>query len=176
MTFYFYEIHRISYRILGAVWCLSYIIGCVLAVYFFISNLSKLAESRSLSLQDIHSPDDVLLDAQQQKLSDLSAKYAMLFVIPILSTILVIVSIGSVNAASGLWNVFWTSDYCVNLWCLYLQFPFAKYHYNRCCGCCDGHCRNYARQRTRSLIHNNSNSKSRELTDASCDDGDNESK
>merc|ERR1712150_345246 len=88
---------------------------------------------------------------QQQTLSDLSSKYTMLFVIALVSTILFHFMILLVNVY--LRSNFMVIDLCINLWCVYLQFAFAKDHYVKCCGYCDARCRNYNSRRTRKTIH-----------------------
>ena len=100
-----------------------YMIGCVLAVYFFISNLSKLAKAREMTMRDLNIPEmDIKLDPHQQQLSDLAAKYMMLFVIAMGSSILThSVFKYFVNHSSGLRMVFISIDNTVNLFCMYLQ-------------------------------------------------------
>merc|ERR1719499_2159816 len=70
-----------------------FVIGCILAVYFFVSNLSKLIQSQvtpASTSKMVRTSDDIKLDDQQQKLSNLSSKYTMLFGFAIMSTILLI--------------------------------------------------------------------------------------
>ena len=71
-----------------------YFISSGLAVYVFACNLSKLAKSRSTSMRDIgiDPKKAVQLTRQQQDLSDLAARYIMLFLIAITSTALSLVS------------------------------------------------------------------------------------
>merc|ERR1719433_1206281 len=55
-----------------------YFMGCVLAVYFFVRNLSKLTKARATSIRDvtITSARQIELDPQQTKLSDVSSNIA----------------------------------------------------------------------------------------------------
>merc|ERR1719242_283280 len=116
---------------------LGYLIGCILAVYFFVSNLHKLAKSRVTSTQILSiSPKGIELDQQQQRLSDLSSKYMMLFGFAMTSTILFII-LGLCVPLQLRFNIF-ILDLTVNLWCIYLQFSFVSDHYRMCCGWCDG--------------------------------------
>merc|ERR1719249_498620 len=66
-----------------------YFSGCALAGYFFVSNLSKLIKARVTASKEVNTAKDVELDQHQQKLSDLSAKYMLLFLSSILSTMLI---------------------------------------------------------------------------------------
>lgn len=156
-------------------WFLLYIIGSGLAVHIFISNLSKLAMARLESTRQIPSPSNIRLSEQQQKLSNLSAKYTMLFMPAIISTILFVLLNSTLRYAFGtaLFMILLPVDLCLNLWCSYLQFSFANHHYIRCCRRCDEYCRNYTLKRTRKLIYNHFISKSsHEITV----EGDDESK
>merc|ERR1711879_470777 len=95
-------------------------------------------------------PKDIELDKKQQKLSNLSSKYMMLFGIATSSTILS--QILSFCVEFTLRRNFWILDYTVNLLCIYLQFSFAKDDYRKCCGFCDGKCRDYVSDRNREKI------------------------
>ena len=131
-----------------------YVIGSVLAVYFFVSNLTEIAKLRERSTKDLNiEPKDIALDIHQQRLSDLSAKYMMLFALAILSTILLNILALFVNNESGLRSSFWSCDLVVNVCLMYLQFCFAKKRYNQCCRCCDRKCRNFMAGRTKTAIH-----------------------
>ena len=131
-----------------------YVVGCVLAVSFFISNLSKLAKAQRISLYKSNvSKEDIKLNPQQRKLSDLAAKYMMLFVIEIGSSIFNIILVLAVNATSGLRVTMFTIDAVVNLFCIYLQFAFAENHYRKCCGYCDRRFRRAISTRTRTAVY-----------------------
>merc|ERR1711879_790950 len=77
------------------------------------------------------------LDPQQQQLSDVAAKYMMLFAIAMGTTILIYGLSSSVELPGELRHSLMEIDLSVNLLCIYVQFAFAKDHYGRCCGCCD---------------------------------------
>ena len=129
-----------------------YLVGCVLAVYFFISNLSKLAKARRISLYKSKvRQEDIKLNPQQQQLSDIA--YMMLFVIEIGSTIFNMILILAVNVTSGLRVTMFSIDAFVNLFCIYLQFAFAENHYRKCCGYCDRRFRGAIAMRTRTVIY-----------------------
>jgi len=146
-----FESSLVLYVVITSLLCL-YVIGSGLAVYFFVSNLSKLAKTRQVTVRNLNlDPKDIQLDGPQQRLSDLSAKYMMLYIVSIASTIVLALLSGSVNFS--LRPCFYDVDLCVNLWCLYLQFGFAKQHYKKCCRCCDERCRRYRLRRTQSMIH-----------------------
>ena len=104
-----------------------------------MGNLSKLAMLRSNSVRDLNiTEDSILLDKHQQRLSDLSARYLLLFLIASASTVLC--SVLSYLVLGNLAGVFISMDSCVNVVCLYLQFGFAQSYYNRFCGYCDRRC------------------------------------
>merc|ERR1711941_120302 len=79
----------------------------------------------------------------------------MLFGFTITSSILCVLLMLSVDI--GRRAPFLTLDFCVNLWCMYLQFAFAKKHYMKCCGWCDERCRNFGLKRTQKIFDKNSN-------------------
>merc|ERR1711874_784354 len=87
---------------------------------------------------------------QQQQLSDLSSKYTLLFAVAMVSTMLLTVLSCALNIY--LRPQFMFIDLSINLWCIYLQFGFAKHHYEICCGCCDKRCRDYGSKRTRRMM------------------------
>ena len=129
-----------------------FLIGSALAVYFFVSNLSKLAKSRMNSMKNINiSADDISLDKSQQKLVDLAARYLLLFGIATFSSMLF--TVGGIFIAFGILEVLITIDFCINLFCMALQFGFAQNVYLRCCRCLDKLCRRAMSKRTRSSIH-----------------------
>ena len=131
-----------------------YVIGCVLAVSFFISNLSKLAKARRISLyKSSVRKEDIKLNPQQQQLSDIAAKYVMLFSIEIGSSLFSMMLVLAVNVTSGLRVTMFTIDVFINLFCIYLQFAFAGNHYRKCCGYCDRRFRGAIAMRTRTAIY-----------------------
>ena len=121
----------------SSVWLILYFCSSGLAVYVFACNLSKLAKSRSPSIGSIGShPKDIQLTKQQQDLSDLAARYIMLFLIAVVSTVLMQLLSYAVPL-SALRTAFYDVDLSINMLTIYLQFAFARNHYLRCCGCCD---------------------------------------
>ena len=136
---------------------LLYIIASALSVRFFVSNLSQMTKARETTLRNLNlDQKDIELDRQQQQLSDLAAKYMMLFAMAMVSTIVLNILALFVNRASGLRHPIWALDMCLNLWCLYLQFYFAERHYKKCCGRCDWKCRGFISARTKSVIRRHS--------------------
>lgn len=128
----------------------TYFLGCALSIYFFVRNLSRLAQQTSLKNVNIN-PGDISLDHHQQQLSNLAAKFVMLFVIAIGSTILSQILGLAVN--NFLRAPFIAIDLTINLLCIFLQFAFAKKHYRRCCGCCDQWFRHCLSRRTKRVIY-----------------------
>lgn len=138
-----------------------YIIGSALPVRLFTGNLSKIAKmQRNSNLVHLshsgHSDtspvaQDTSLNSKQLTLLHLSAKYILLFFVAVISTILTYVLIVIVSfECRGLFMAF---DLCLNLFCMYLQFAFAKKHYQKCCGCLDSRCRMCVLNRARKAIH-----------------------
>jgi len=133
-----------------------YNLGSFLAVRFFVNNLNKLAVSRVNSQRDVTrtpSADAIQLNKHQQKLLNLSAKYILLFVVSILSTILSTVLVLFVSTEMA--DLFVSIDLCINLFCLYLQFAFAAGHYKKCCFRLDSRCRKTVSNRVKRAIHRN---------------------
>ena len=129
-----------------------FLIGSALAIGFFVGNLSKLAMLRSNSARDLSITEDAIsLDKHQQRLSDLSARYLLLFLIASTSTVLC--SVLSYLVLGNLAGVFISMDSCVNVVCLYLQFGFAQDYYHRFCGYCNGRCIVVISQRMRRSIY-----------------------
>merc|ERR1712217_176264 len=113
------------------------------------------AKLRVHSTQNLSvNPKDIELDKQQQKLSDLSSKYMMLFGIAMASTILF--QIVSFCVHFNLRSIFYSLDFTVNLLCVYLQFSFANIHYVKCCKWCDGKCKDYISRRNKRMIYKHS--------------------
>ena len=104
-----------------------YVVGGNLAVYFFVSNLMEIAKLRETTMRDPSIDEkDIELNIQQQGLSDLSAKYIMLFALAIVSTFLLNILALFVNEDSGLRSLFCAADLAVNILMLYLQFVFGR--------------------------------------------------
>jgi len=131
-----------------------FFVGSVLAVYHFINNLRLLAKAQAISPK---APDiagnEISLDENQQKLSDLAARYLLLFGVAIFSDIFFTVGLGlGFSISSRIRDVFGAADLTINFLCVYLQFAFAKEHYRRCCGCLDRLCRNKISSKTRTMM------------------------
>jgi len=150
---------NLSYILYSSLFIL-YAIVCVLAVHFFVSNLSKLTKasvtSARFSTLNVGTIRDVSLTPRQQSISNVSAKYTMLFGVAIITSMVMSVMALTVNYESGLRSVFHVADLCINLWCIYFQFPFAKSHYRVCCGWCDEHVRNCRTRKSKVLVHQRS--------------------
>merc|ERR1719474_1695007 len=83
------DIGRVLWWCSGPCGLFVYIFGSFVAVRVFVKNLKTLALLRVNSHRDVTaSADAIALSDQQQKLLDLSAKYVLLFVFAILSTVL----------------------------------------------------------------------------------------
>ena len=137
-----------------------YLVCCVLSVYLFISDLYKMikARERTLRASTVIQVDDIRLDNSQQKFSDLAAKFMMLFGIAMTSSIFIfsvtlIVNQYTVDDFSDIRGCLGAIDLSVNLFAIYLQFAFAKDHYQRCCGCCDAKFRNFISKKTQNVIY-----------------------
>jgi len=129
----------------------TYLLISGLSVHFFSRNLSKLAESIAASRRDLSvKSKGTSLNAEQQRLLELSAKYFLLFFVVILSTVLSVVLQNIVSFA--LVPLFISIDFCINLLCLYLQFGFADEQYQRLCGCLGTRCTAMVSKRTERII------------------------
>ena len=139
-----------------------FLIASVLAVFHFVNNLRLLTKDRRVSPRARDSAGSgISLDRHQQKLSDLAARYLLLFGIAILTDILFVVGIGwSFSLSSGIRFVLSAADYTVNLMCEYLQFGFATTDYQRFCGCLDRVCRDCMSHRARTMIARDHDAKS----------------
>lgn len=134
-----------------------YFIASFLAVHFFVSNLKRVAMDQQTTIRSSDADvKNIKLKPQQQTLSDLTAKYMMLFAMAITTCILSQILGLFLNLESGLRHPIQSLDLLINLCCIYLQFAFAKEDYRRCCGCCDQKCRNYRSRRTKKAIHRES--------------------
>ena len=136
ILFVFFEI---SFETLSFSSWILYIFGCVLAVYFFATNLLKLAklQGQAMSLRDLSVlQNDIKLSPRQQELVDLATKSMMLFAIQMGSSICVLLIL--MPAFPFEFRApFACFDITLNLLCSYYQFAFAQEHYRKCCGFCD---------------------------------------
>ena len=129
-----------------------------MAVYFFISNLRKLAHAREHTLEKMNiSEEDIRLDKFQLRMIHLAARYLILYGVATISSVILTVICGififQQEALLSVAGVPICIDFCVNLWCMYLQFGFAHEHYRGCCGYLDGLCRKVISINTRRSIH-----------------------
>lgn len=114
-----------------------YSVGCLFAVYVFVRDLLKLAETQRTSICNSGvTGKDMELTAKQQKLVNLATKSMMLFAIQLGSTMFIQVIV--------MWlfpievrGPFVAVDITLNLFCAYCQFGFSERHYQKCCGFCD---------------------------------------
>ena len=147
-----------------------YFVGSALAVRLFVVNLSKVAQMQKSSQRQVTpTAVDISLNSKQKIVLHLAAKYILLFFVAISSTILSI-SLFAIwsNSVLIVFGPFLLSvDLSVNLWCLYLQFAFAKKHYQKCCGCLDSRCRNIVENRVKRKQHKDSLHKHAELAGTS---------
>ena len=151
--------HPIVLSILFILLVLIFVMGSALSIFFFIQTLKKLVEARELALAgNVMRTNhlrrrDFKLDTQQQALANLSSKYVMLFTIAVVTTILTQIAALSVNFSSGLRSTICALNLCIVSWCLYLQFTFAKDHYQKSCGCCDTRCTSAISRKSQRRIH-----------------------
>ena len=151
--------HPIVLSILFILLVLIFLMGSALSLIFFIQTLNKLVEARELALAgNVMRTNhlrrrDFKLDSQQQAFANLSAKYVMLFIIAVVTTIFTQITALSVNFSSGLRSTICALNLCIVLWCLYLQFTFAKDHYQKSCGCCDTRCTSAISRKSQRRIH-----------------------
>ena len=105
---------------------------------------------------------EVKLDEKQQKLSDLSARYMLMFAVSMGSTLLFMILSNAVGAgidspATDAWAyALIVPDFVVNLLCLYLQYGFARDDFNRCCGFLDRRCKKSVAKKTKKTIEKHS--------------------
>ena len=139
---------------MAALFYILYVIGSALSVRLFVVNLSKIAKMQRSSLSECSiSPKakDMSLNSKQLNLLHLSAKYILLFFVAIASTLLAYLLIIVLSFECR--GLFMSFDLCINLFCLYLQFAFAKMHYKRCCGWLDARCRSMVLKRAKKVMH-----------------------
>ena len=144
-------------------------IGSAMAVYFFVSNLSKLAHAREQTLEKMNmTEEDIRLDKFQLRLIHLAARYLLLYGIASLSSILLTVAAIFILGRTIV-DIFVSIDFCINLICMYLQFGFAQEHYRGCCGCFDRMCRRSISDKTKRSIHQLSVDRMRSLSESRVD-------
>ena len=133
-----------------------YIASSLLAVRLFVVKLSNVAKMQMGTLQmrssaDLSTPRDFHLNSKQERVMKLAAKYILLFLIGISSTILSLFFIVFVsNECNGMVGAL---DLCVNLFCLHLQFAFADKRYRKCCAYPDSCCRAAVMKRAQTIMH-----------------------
>jgi len=103
---------------------LLYVTTSATAVLLFMRKLMKLS---SITHCD---------QRQREKLMKQSTKYASLFLVGILSSLVAWISLHRNLRLPA--TLFSTADTVINVLCLYLQFGFAQSHYERLCGRADG--------------------------------------
>jgi len=152
---------------------LMFAIGSFLSVRYFTTTLNKIAQS----LADNDSPVEMTktgtsaqsvasgsgsatvstrtaqarkLDKSQQKMVRLSARYILLFVVAIASTFFfILLTMFLSNEFDGL---FFSTDFTVNLFCIYAQFGSAREHYLKVCGGLDARMQRAATKKTQKQI------------------------
>merc|ERR1712130_42105 len=105
---------------IGFIWLFVFFMGSALAVYFFVSNLFKLAALRNRTMSKACiTAEEISLDRFQQKMIDLAARYLLLFGVATLSSLLF--TLGGLFVSS-LWGIPVAIAFCINLLCMALQF------------------------------------------------------
>ena len=130
---------RNLYLASGGALLLVYATMSALAVYLFVHNLVKLAAlqtSRAADAISLKHGARRTLNKQQVKMVGQSTKYLSLFLIAMMSTLISVIPL--LAGALLITRVLSRLDVCVNVMCLYLQFRFAKLHYDTCCIKVDG--------------------------------------
>jgi len=136
------------------VFLILFFIGSAMAVYFFVSNLSKLAQSRRQTITKMNvTKEEIHLDKVQLQLVHLAARYVLLYGIASSSSLLFTGCSLVLTLGGNMEDIPVQIDCCINLLCLYLQFGIARNHYQFCCGRLDGICRKVISKRTRGSIH-----------------------
>ena len=119
-----------------------FIIGSIMAMILFVSNLDKLAKAQAdtprTSEAGVSLPS---LNRRQQRFIDLAARYMLLFSIAMMTTTFSSILSAAFSVTSGIHFAILTVDFTVNVFCVYLQFGFAGEHYRKYCGCFDKCCR-----------------------------------
>jgi len=104
-----------------------YAILCAVAVYLFVRNLMRLAESQASSM-DLDNP---VANKRQIHIIELSTKYLLLFLFAIISSLLS--AAVSEALGDGMWGILPPIDLCINVLCLLLQYPLANAQYRSAC-------------------------------------------
>jgi len=97
------------------------------AVYLFVRNLMRLAESQASSM-DLGNPK---VNQRQLQMIQLSTKYLVLFLFAVLSSFLT--NVVCETLGDGMWGILPPIDLCVNVLCLFLQYPIAQTQYRFAC-------------------------------------------
>merc|ERR1712141_150719 len=95
-----------------------FIVGTVLAIYCFVSNLSNIAQAHVLSMDylDIE-PEQIGLDKNQQTMIDLAAKYMLLYLISISCTVFALLLTYFVLGGGLRPSCFMFTSCCVSVLC-----------------------------------------------------------
>merc|ERR1712154_119960 len=143
--------NSLQFRIIMAIpFILIFFTGSALSIRLFVNNVFELAKMQSVSVLDLSvRAQDIPLNARQQTILHLSAKYIALFYVASLSTILTFVLGLTEFEFVGL---FASIDICINLLCLHLQFNFAVGLYQKCCCCWDSCCRTLVQSKAKKSI------------------------
>ena len=118
----------------------------IYVIFIFIQKMLNMAELHKSSLKDVMDESAIELNKQQKILLINAARYISLLMVAMISGIINVLIFGSVY---DLWNIdfdfhmnfarlMWSTsclDCAINVTSLYLQFPFAKGHYNKYCCC-----------------------------------------
>ena len=157
----FFEGNESGYTLSVYSFCIAlllYFVGSALAVRVFSRKLSKLARMVKKTPRSKSKPYDLSrlpsLNEHQVRMLNVSAKYILLFLFAVFSTISSCVSMFILSMEMS--GLFISLDFCINLFCLYLQFNFATEHYEVCCRCMDTRCRKLVAHRTRTVMHRES--------------------
>ena len=131
-----------------------FLIGSAMAVGLFVNNLRLLINTRSSSKYNVDiTVDAIQLDQNQQKLSDLAARYLLLYTVATASTVVTWILLILMSRIAGIdVRLLIPVDWCINMLCVYLQFGFVSHHYKRLCGCADACCRTVISKQTRRSI------------------------
>ena len=117
----------------------------IYAMILFAQKMYKLIKMRS---SIIDNGNRMKLNAQQEKILFITAKYVTLLAIAMISSWITMIFLITYSGLCGfgeycsdtLFMVIQCTDSVINIICLYLQFPFAKNIYNKYCLCCRSCC------------------------------------
>lgn len=115
VLYWFEMISNIMFYGLSASGLLLFIINCVISVYYFIRNLLSVA-----GLKD--SVRDTTVNAKQQRLINVSAKYLTLFLVAVCSSMVCMSMTAVFRIIIDIHpGIIWAMDCVLNVLCLYLQ-------------------------------------------------------